>query len=40
MTENWLSLLATPDYVRRVMEAVDIGLCADFGNWRGATQIR
>ena len=38
MTENWLSLLTTPDYVRRVMEAVDIGLCADFGNWRGATK--
>ncbi|MEO8393136.1 MAG: TIM barrel protein [Chloroflexota bacterium] len=38
MTENWLNLLATPDYVRRVMEAVDIGLCADFGNWRGATK--
>ena len=38
MTENWLNLLATPDYVRRVMEFVDIGLCADFGNWRGATK--
>ena len=38
MTENWLSLLSTPDYVRRVMESVDIGLCADFGNWHGATK--
>ncbi len=38
MTENWMSLLATPEYVRRVHDAVDIGLCADFGNWGGANK--
>ncbi len=38
MTENWHSLLSTPDYVQRLVNAVDIGLCADFGNWRGASK--
>lgn len=38
MTENWFSLLATPDAVRRVLSMVDVGLCADFGNWGGATK--
>ncbi|MBZ0291609.1 MAG: sugar phosphate isomerase/epimerase, partial [Anaerolineae bacterium] len=37
MTENWFSLLSTPDYVRRLLRGLDkrVGLCADFGNWRG-----
>lgn len=38
MTENWFSLLSTPDYVRRVLSMVDIGLCCDFGNWGGETK--
>jgi len=38
MTENWHNLLSMPDAVCRVLEAVDIGLCADFGNWGGATK--
>lgn len=37
-TENWMSLLSTPEYVLRVLDAVDIGLCADFGNWGGASK--
>ena len=37
MTENWFSLLSTPDYVRRLLRQLDkrVGLCADFGNWQG-----
>ncbi len=35
ITENWFSLLSTPDAVRQVMDGVDIGLLADFGNWGG-----
>ena len=35
ITENWFGLLSTPDYVRQLMDAVDIGLLADFGNWGG-----
>lgn len=37
MTENWFSLLSTPDYVRRLLRQMDkrVGLCADFGNWSG-----
>lgn len=38
MTENWFGLLSRPEYVRRLLEAVDIGLCADFGNWGGTTK--
>ncbi|MEP7290450.1 MAG: TIM barrel protein [Chloroflexota bacterium] len=38
MTENWMSLLSTPEYVQRVLQAVDLGLCADFGNWGGASK--
>jgi sugar phosphate isomerase/epimerase len=35
MTENWHGLLSTPEAVRHLLEVVDIGLCADFGNWGG-----
>lgn len=38
ITENWLSLLSTPDAVHQVMDGIDIGLLADFGNWTGATK--
>ncbi len=36
-TENWLTLMATPAQVLPVLEALDgaLGLCVDFGNWRG-----
>jgi len=37
-TENWMGLMASPDQVLKVMDALDgrLGLCVDFGNWRGA----
>ncbi|MCB8943662.1 MAG: sugar phosphate isomerase/epimerase [Ardenticatenaceae bacterium] len=37
MTENWFPLLATPAAVKQLFEAMNgrIGLCLDFGNWRG-----
>jgi sugar phosphate isomerase/epimerase len=37
MTENWFSLLSKPSAVHEVLEALDgrVGLCADFGNWKG-----
>jgi hypothetical protein len=37
MTENWLNLLSTPQAVQRVCGRLDgkVGLCFDFGNWRG-----
>lgn len=35
ITENWFGLLSTPDYVHQLLDAVDIGLLADFGNWGG-----
>jgi sugar phosphate isomerase/epimerase len=35
MTENWFSLLSTPENVRRILSLVDVGLCCDFGNWGG-----
>jgi hypothetical protein len=38
ITENWFGLLSTPDYVRQLLDAVDIGLLADFGNWGGAAK--
>lgn len=36
-TENWLALMATPAEVLSVLDALDgrLGLCVDFGNWRG-----
>ena len=38
MTENWFELLATPQAVHSVFAGLDgqLGLCLDFGNWRGA----
>jgi hypothetical protein len=38
MTENWLALMASPAQVLPVLDALGgrIGLCVDFGNWRGA----
>jgi sugar phosphate isomerase/epimerase len=38
MTENWQSLLSTPDIVLTMLDKLDgeVGLCADFGNWQGA----
>lgn len=37
-TENWLGLMASPAQVTEVLDALDgrLGLCVDFGNWRGA----
>jgi sugar phosphate isomerase/epimerase len=37
MTENWQNLLSTPEIVLEVLDHLDgaVGLCADFGNWRG-----
>ncbi|OUC08864.1 xylose isomerase [Litorilinea aerophila] len=37
MTENWHALLSTPTAVLHLLEALDgeLGLCLDFGNWRG-----
>jgi sugar phosphate isomerase/epimerase len=39
-TENWLALMASPSEVLQVVEALDgrLGLCVDFGNWRGVTK--
>jgi sugar phosphate isomerase/epimerase len=40
MTENWLDTFSTPEAVCTVMNELDgrVGLCVDFGNWRGATK--
>lgn len=40
MTENWFDLLATPADVSEVLDSLDgrVGLCFDFGNWRGPTK--
>ena len=39
-TENWLGLMASPAPVLQVLDALDgrLGLCVDFGNWRGASK--
>jgi hypothetical protein len=39
-TENWLGLMASPKEVLHVLDALEgrLGLCVDFGNWRGATK--
>lgn len=36
-TENWLALMASPVEVLHVVDALEgrLGLCVDFGNWRG-----
>lgn len=40
MTENWFGLLARPQTVLQLLDALDgqVGLCFDFGNWSGATK--
>jgi sugar phosphate isomerase/epimerase len=40
MTENWFGLLSTPQAVTELMESLDgrVGLCFDFGNWKGETK--
>lgn len=40
MVENWLTLMAGPPQVLQALDALDgrVGLCADFGNWQGATK--
>jgi sugar phosphate isomerase/epimerase len=37
MTENWFDLLSTPDAVLCLLDSMQgrLGLCVDFGNWRG-----
>lgn len=40
MTENWFDLLAGPAEVSALLDqlAGHVGLCLDFGNWRGPTK--
>ncbi len=40
MSENWFSVFSTPDNVKAILGALDgrVGLCLDFGNWRGDTK--
>jgi sugar phosphate isomerase/epimerase len=39
MTENWQTLLATPEAVFAVLDGLDhVGLLADLGNWGGPTK--
>lgn len=37
MTENWFSIFSTPKLVNEILSSLDgkVGLCLDFGNWRG-----
>jgi Xylose isomerase-like TIM barrel len=37
MTENWYGLLSSPAPVHALLERLEgnVGLCCDFGNWRG-----
>lgn len=37
MTENWQTLLSSPDAVLELLESMggELGLCLDFGNWEG-----
>lgn len=37
MTENWFGLLSTPSAVTTVLDRLEgnVGLCFDFGNWKG-----
>lgn len=37
VTENWFDLLATPEAVHALLDRLDgqVGLLADFGNWKG-----
>jgi len=38
MTENWFDVTATPEQVCALLEPLrgQVGLCVDFGNWKGA----
>ena len=40
MTENWFNVTAQPEHVLSILEPLDgrVGLCADFGNWKGETK--
>lgn len=40
MTENWFSIFSTPENVMTILDQLDgkVGLCLDFGNWRGETK--
>lgn len=37
MTENWFGVLSKPEHVHALLDSLDgrLGLCADFGNWKG-----
>jgi sugar phosphate isomerase/epimerase len=37
MTENWFGLLSAPETVNQLLDSLngEVGLCLDFGNWRG-----
>ena len=40
MSENWFSIFSTPENVSTILGGLDgkVGLCLDFGNWRGDTK--
>ncbi|MCB0123994.1 MAG: hypothetical protein KDE58_17185, partial [Caldilineaceae bacterium] len=39
LTENWQTLLATPEAVFAVLDGLDhVGLLADLGNWSGSSK--
>ena len=40
MSENWFSIFSTPENVNTILGGLDgnVGLCLDFGNWRGDTK--
>ena len=40
MSENWFSIFSTPENVKTILDGLDgkVGLCLDFGNWRGDTK--
>ena len=40
MTENWFSVLSTPENVLTLLDRLDgeVGFCLDFGNWEGETK--
>jgi sugar phosphate isomerase/epimerase len=42
MTENWFALLSTPRNVFTLLDSLEgkVGLCLDFGNWKGATKYQ
>ena len=40
MTENWFATTSTPEAVTQLIKKLDgnLGLCMDFGNWKGETK--